>query len=81
MAHPTFPSQDLKSLRNADPKAFKEFLKRPPPAEVAAEIQAVLKASEDQQKPDVPVHKAEEVCRVCVFKTSMATLWETNFMG
>lgn len=62
VAHPTFPSQDLKSLRNADPKAFKEFLKRPPPAEVAAEIQAVLKASEDQQKPDVPVHKAEEVC-------------------
>eukprot|EP00668_Euglena_longa_P014299 GGOE01018281.1.p1 GENE.GGOE01018281.1~~GGOE01018281.1.p1 ORF type:complete len:522 (+),score=156.23 GGOE01018281.1:31-1566(+) len=52
--------QDLKSLRNADPKAFKEFLKRPPPAEVAAEIQAVLKATEDQQKPDAPVHKAEE---------------------
>jgi hypothetical protein len=47
--------QDVKNMRNMDPKALKDFLKGPPPAEIAQDIRSALKATEEQKHHAVPV--------------------------
>ena len=57
-------------MRNMDPKALKDFLKGPPPAEIAQDIRSALKATEEQKHHAVPVSptnpqstsKIPEVC-------------------